>query len=217
MRLVLLLLIVVVQICTSCKIEESNVGYFRDINLYKMEGIDEISIKNLTYPYTKIEKGSENTIKISYVFDDATKYEQKYKRTGDGFWVSIDSVEEDGIHYIYEYVKNDEIFDIEYSGNPEKGDFYLISVSRRSASGKCTYYFERGTIKIKPSANHEDFPLTKAIRNEKYKNIIQNGILKRYEEINGESTGEPRCYRLGNLSYFWWSVIGYRLDMDECI
>ncbi|MGV3540146.1 MAG: hypothetical protein ACO1OQ_10055 [Rufibacter sp.] len=208
------------QVTLGCKDKEDDVKYYKDVDLYTMKGVGEVAPMKFaspfnSYPYIEMVR-SGKSLKLSYVYDDASVYTQNYNKLVDSLWVSIKRIEEGETYYLYEYIKNKEILELEYIGNPEERDFYLTSIAINSNFKRTVWYFEKGLIKKVPSANFKDYPFEKAKLIEISTVTIKDGVLKLIKKRSDKMEEEEICYKVGNLSYFWWATIGYRLEKIEC-
>lgn len=196
--------------------------YFLDLDYFSLKGINEISVQNLKFPYIKIDSVNVNTKEISVCFDEKTIFKRTYIKN-DSIWYSEHTVidqEEGKTFYFYEYISENNILKLEYDGNPFKeGSLTWLSILK---NGKISFYnFEPGEIHINPSSNITDYTLETSISKGISEFKIENEIFiykTKYLDVKTDDLlkDEVMCYKINDLSYFWWTFIGNRLKKVKC-
>jgi len=201
---------------------QAHSGYYEDVDLFHMRGINEMLPGSINGPYVRIDSIDENRKDIVFQFDEKTVYKKSYKYDGH-CWMSfhyVDDSEEGAIFYFYEFVCGDSILELEYKNNPFQDG--TLQTVRKIMYGKISEYdLEDDTIRLKPSRDISTYPLGKFIRKRVSSYQIKNGVLSLHRQlIDGTSNEIIResndCYVVGKLSYFWWSVAGHKLDKIKC-
>jgi hypothetical protein len=189
--------------------------YFKDIDLFIMKGINEIPSGKLKYPYIAVSYDS-NSVEIVYVFDKDTKLIRRYEKILNNVWLSKHSALEGGeMHYFFEYVKKDEVVNIECIGESQNQNYSLEVIRRYKKLKTDSYFFKRGRFKFEQGMNIDELPIDSSFKNETSLIKIENDTLK-YFEIEKGKIISSECYDTEGLSYFWWSAIGYQFKKINC-
>jgi hypothetical protein len=111
---------------------------------------------------------------------------------------------------------------LEYGSNSLDKDVYLSSIEILSKNTITGYEFEPNDFKLILSNDSSEYPLEKAVVKSISTFNIRNHILTyqsfRYQLPSKELIGKDEtCYIVGDLSYFWWSVIGHKLEKIRCV
>ncbi|MBT1699240.1 hypothetical protein KK083_20250 [Fulvivirgaceae bacterium PWU4] len=200
----------------------SDTRFYSDIELFTLEGVNEMLPSELKYPYIQIDFISENKRDITYYFDKNTVYSRKYERR-DSIWSSLHKVidaEEGATFYFYEYISANWRMVLEYKNDPRKNGS-LSTLTLLDRQRKATYVFEEDMVRIKPSSDIGLYPLRRSLREELYDWNIHEGILMLNETYINTQTREieykgRKCYHVGSLSYFWWTMAGHKLAKVDC-
>lgn len=122
--------------------------------------------------------------------------------------------------FFYEFVGKNRIVSLVYHENQYK-DKYLGMILIEEPIKKSQYYFDVDEVKINPTYQIKNYPLNKCLRKEYSEYQIKNGILTekmKYfsspeDEIPKEETS---YYKIGNLSYIWWSYFIFKFERINC-
>lgn len=92
---------VIIFIYTSCNIEnDMKTRYYSDLDIYNLEGINEISNKNLKFPYIEIYSPNSNKKEICFFYDKETNDKRTYTKI-DSIWVNEYSFNDCGTPSIF--------------------------------------------------------------------------------------------------------------------
>lgn len=212
-------------ICTSCSSDSSTTDssrYYDDIDLFQMKGINEIVASEVEYPYIQMDSMDSCRVDITYRFDSRNVHRRSYERV-DSIWSSLHTVEDPGegaTFYFYEYISKNWRMVLEYKNDPTKNGS-LSTLTLLDRKKVATYVFEDDVIYINPSSDLKLYPLDTCFRKELCEWNIYNGILTLNETYIDTQTDkveykESKCYQVGQLSYFWWAIIGHKLKKVDC-
>lgn len=195
------------------------VRYFSDIDLWTLTGVNEILSSDITYPYVQIDSVTEREKTITFFYDSENSYRVTYKRNGD-HWMSEKIIHEEGSDfYFYEFIEDKRIIEMEYEGDPSRNG-YLLTLRIHENNRIVEYDFEPKVVKQQPHVDIRNIPIEKAIRKEDAQYEIKNGIFTyRSQRINTNSQQviqEEKCYWVDGLSFFWWSIYGYKFGPIDC-
>jgi hypothetical protein len=208
---------------TTSHTSSSHQKYFADIDFFHLRGLNEMLEGERHYPYIRIDSLSKDEKRVEFFYDDDTYYDRTYKRR-DSLWVSFNKVEDAGeglTFHFYQFIAESRIVELEYAGDPAQ-DSSLVTFTVLEDNNISVYDFYQGVVKGKPGyiLDHTDF-LKKAFRKSLSRFEIESGILTyetRYLDVKTDKVvgEEKRCYVVNELSYFWWTFIGHKLDKTEC-
>jgi hypothetical protein len=213
---------------TNYNKNEVQVGirFYSDINMFDLVGINELTYSQLRFPYIKIDSVDSNTKEVTFLFDDNTASKRVYRKQALGLWSSERVVEypgEEGSPFrYYEFIEPTKITVLEYGTSLTRSDIYLSSIEILTGNTITTYDFEPDDFKSLLTNEDSKYPLDEAVMKTVSMFSIHDHILTyqshRYELPTNKLMGENKsCYIVNNLSYFWWSVIGHKLEKINCV
>jgi hypothetical protein len=196
--------------------------YYRDIDLFTLTGVNELSLSELAYPYVQIDSISANEKNLAFYYNENTVYSRNYKREDLG-WRSMHIVSdrlEGTTSYFFDFLAESQIISLEYRGNPKQNGS-LVTLRILKKGEELVYDFDADQVFVEPTSKLEAYPLNESFRTESSKHKIKDGILEivtSYEYDDKDITGGvvKKCYLVNSLSYFWWSFIGYKLEKITC-
>ena len=210
--------------CLNLSSQSREVGsrYYADINLFSLQGVKELDVSELQFPYIKIDSLGTNERIIEFRFDEQTTHATTYLRE-DSIWSSvrrINSDEEGSPTLFYEFVMPNAVVELEYNTDTSSKEIYLSKFQRLEANTIKAYAFEPGNVKCKPSPTVRTEILSKCISTESLVFERKNEILSvRSTRTNislGKTEREETCYKMNGLSIFWWMALGHKLEKIEC-
>ena len=214
--------LLVFSICLSCfgniarkKDVNFRSEYYKDINLFKMEGVGKITSHPL-YPYIEINYVSDSNKIVIYHATERVFFRRNYKRQNNGWMSCYKEIGDTSTATIYEFVLPDKIITLNYSGIEHSGKMSLTEMSVLKNSKKVSYLFHQNIV-IKPSVTVPDLTSSKAAYIYTQEIRIVNGILslseKRTDMVN---YNKKACYQIGDHSYFWWCYLNTNLKGIDC-
>jgi hypothetical protein len=179
--------------------------YYKDINIYKLEGIDELN--ELEYPCIEIKSLNKAKI-ITYHTNKQIRSTQEYVRS-DSFWLSRWQAKGDtSMIYSYEFVLPDKVLAYNYVNTVtyKLMDVTLISNNKEIA------YEPIGDFKVSPEIQN-------------FNMVIENSKISYINEIKEDSStftvrtvksdqrgkivsDRTTCFEPKKCSYFWWTYFG---------
>lgn len=209
--------------CCSSSMSDTRTKYYRDIDLFSMQGKEEMLLEEAKYPYLSIDSISDSERSVTFYYSSENEITYQYKKQGPE-WVQFRvSEQSDDTYYYYDYItENESIVYLKYAGDPRlKANYRLVSLSVLSNAVKQTYIFGvTDSIMVTPSSDIIKFPIEKAFIEVKEEFKLEKGVLESVEVRNFPRTNERiesrKCYPMGRLSVFWYIQCFFMMENYEC-
>lgn len=189
--------------------------FFADIDIYRMQGVDEVDDK--TFPSIYIEKTGPGTRKV--VFRNSREYSRvvpyEYE---DGFWVGTWEERADtGFARFYQFSQPEKVIELTFFGTWDKENFRLRDASIFE-NNKHILYAWNGQPGFDVKAEVASFDIVR----KKHDTVIEEvyvrsgGKLFVKQKNTDQYVSVPnyeseRCYEIGNHSLIWFYHFGYDL------
>jgi len=217
----------------SCKQNDQKISFFKDIDIFTLNGKNELLYNELNYPHIRVDSLPTGEKKVTYFYSAEDSKSVTYKKTALG-WVSILHVD-DPLVYItkYEIVPvNGTVMFLQYGQNTDPLDTMLLKVSdsmvlisARIVTESTDNLYTFGVAKkihCELTADTSEYVKAMAFGMFKSKhaivdgkmNVIFNDCVHNDNPLLRKCSQGENCYEVGYFSLAW--VERYLHKMDTC-
>jgi hypothetical protein len=181
--------------------------YYKDIDIYKLEGIDEIN----TIAYPSVEIQEENNKRI-VIFNVAEGSSYKYEYTNErGIWATRFTSKGDTNSVIYtcRFIQPNRIIDLDYTDSNSSKLFNAIIVE----DNREVMYTPTTDVFIDPKIENVDQLPTKTMskheRSFNFDDSILTVVTKTTDPDEKLRYTSKKCFVTKQYTYFWWMFFGF--------
>lgn len=205
---------------THIGMTQSGGKYYKDFDLFKVQGINPIS--DVFYPYVYLSQNSEDSLNMEVHYKRDKKFLQK-------FWKEDNKWESEFSRYDHDsgrsekhkfHHKNDSIISFEYAST-NGSIFYLTEVTTITLESKHSDIFSFFDS-IQLSAETLDaVPFEKRFSSSDDLYFVDGKILKEFStiynyELDKVMLESEDCYNLEDASFFWFQFLPSKYRLENC-